>query len=280
MQEANAYLKKELGEDQFEKYEKERKEDKDNQSKNIENEGKSSKVINSVVNGECREDKEVRQEGEQEREEEQEDEEVVQWVDTEKDIESEDTDIFLSPAVISFERTGQKTLIKTNERKEEEEKKNTERIEKKSKKEDQEQSYLELNNCKKCKKKVGQKAIAIQCWNCNGWYHSHSKCGLELERIHNWISQREKEEKKEEEEEEENEEETLEWICRKCRESKREEKPDQNIKVKLESEIDRLKQELKTMAKKVEAEGKYKEELEAGMKYKLLEKQSRKQNKS
>lgn len=63
---------------------------------------------------------------------------------------------------------------------------------------------------KKRNKNVGQKAIAIQCWNCKGWYYSHSRCGVELERIYNLILQIEEESKKRAKESKDNQEKALE----------------------------------------------------------------------
>ena len=34
--------------------------------------------------------------------------------------------------------------------------------------------------CRTCNKEVGQNAKAIQCDNCNTWYHTHTRCGINL----------------------------------------------------------------------------------------------------
>ena len=99
-------------------------------------------------------------------------EEEEKWFDTE-----EASEVFISPAVVNMKRN---VVVEEQGGKAE----NNE----------ESQDKVDLNKCRKCKKNVGQNSMAIQCGECEGWYHAHSKCGKELERTYYWIQKIEKEE--------------------------------------------------------------------------------------
>ena len=99
-------------------------------------------------------------------------EEEEKWFDTE-----EVSEVFISPAVVNMKRN---VVVEEQGGKAE----NNE----------ESQDKVDLNKCRKCKKNLGQNSMVIQCGECEGWHHAHSKCGKELERTYYWIQKIEKEE--------------------------------------------------------------------------------------
>lgn len=131
------------------------------------------------------------------------------------------------------------TRRQKNEKDEEEAGKNLERKNSKTEKaEDEKQQGREngKDNCGKCGKEVKAELAAIMCEECDTWYHAHSKCGKELEVVHEWLTMVEQAKFV-----------PMNWICLKCEES-------ENLKkMEREDEIVRLKNEVRQMREETKA---------------------------
>ena len=82
-----------------------------------------------------------------------------------------------------------------------------------------------IDECIRCRKEVTQNSKAIQCDVCYGWYHSHQRCGRELEKVHDILNQLELIEEKVRDSKkgiDDNEEQkSLEWVCTECQEKRK-----------------------------------------------------------
>ena len=157
----------------------------------------------------------------EEREEEKCEEEEL-WLDMVNKMEEEESDINLSPSVVNLDRVYDKVE--------------------------------EKDKCRACKGKVAENALALECWCCKGWYHSHSRCGVELEATHSFIMKMEKEKNiKGKEEEQKYSIEPLEWICKNCRDSNKEEGVKKSTYGTAQgTEVEILRQEIERMIQNVE----------------------------